>query len=506
MPKILSLRWTFLLSFLTIVVLASTSGLVNYLAERAILDQFTEVVEVSSPAVVALNRVNTIVVTIQGEATSAAAFGSGDADMLEHNLEEIEEGRATLDYWLTQYEQAAPGAGAESLRRLSTQVVDASEELVNISLSGGTDTALLNKLEELEEYEETYFFLVNSLLDTKRVEFDDQLAAAISTANDARDTTLIVLAISIIGAVMIGLFIADQTVRPILRLQRVAEQIRAGQPIDHTAKFPNNEVGVLAVEFYRMADALEQKAEEAKAASAFKTQLLARVSHELRTPLGAVIGIAGMLASDGLRAEQRELVTFILKYSGELEDMVNELLEQSRWEISGKGRKLKVVDISPRTMLEEVTTKCSTRATEKQVNLITDIADDLPQTVEADATKLRQILNNLVTNAIKFTDEGSVTVRGYVPIAGQWAFDVTDTGSGIPHTDTDRIFEPFRQVDETDTRPQKGVGLGLAIVKQFVEAMGGSITVHSTVGQGSTFTVMLPTMMKQRAQREQHYG
>ena len=128
----------------------------------------------------------------------------------------------------------------------------------------------------------------------------------------------------------------------------------------------------------------------------------------------------------------------------------------------------------------------------KELELTSHIADGLPAILFGDRQRLHQILVNLVGNAIKFTDEGTVRVRAYRLDADRWALEVSDTGRGIPPEAHPHIFEPFRHADESPTRDYGGAGLGLSIVKQLAEMMGGKITLKSGVGRGSTFTVVLP--------------
>jgi signal transduction histidine kinase len=122
----------------------------------------------------------------------------------------------------------------------------------------------------------------------------------------------------------------------------------------------------------------------------------------------------------------------------------------------------------------------------------------MPQSMSGDSKRLHQILVNLVSNAIKFTKQGGITVRLYCPDAAHWAIDVADTGPGIPEEAQTYIFEPFRQIDGSATREHKGFGLGLAIVKQLVELMGGDVRINSELGRGSTFIVTVPSVPPQQ--------
>lgn len=239
--------------------------------------------------------------------------------------------------------------------------------------------------------------------------------------------------------------------------------------------------------------ALALARDQALEANRLKTELLAKVSHELRTPLGAILGFAELLEVNTygpLSEKQRQVTTKIINSTHYLTTLVNELLDQAQLEA---GRlKLNVHSFAPANLVDDTLTKLSVLARTKGLSLTSDIATDVPATLFGDAARLQQILVNLVSNAIKFTQRGGVRVKLYCPDADYWALRVSDTGPGIPAEAQTYIFEPFRQVDGSITRAHAGTGLGLSIVKQLTTLMGGEITLESKVGQGSTFTVYLP--------------
>jgi signal transduction histidine kinase len=176
--------------------------------------------------------------------------------------------------------------------------------------------------------------------------------------------------------------------------------------------------------------------------------------------------------------------------SKRLLSIVNDLLDQAQ--IEAGTLKLKVAPFSPSDLTNDVVSVMDVLAQAKDLQLTTHIADDVPATLPSDQQRLHQILINLVGNAIKFTEEGSIWVRIYRPSATQWALEVEDTGCGIPLEAQSYIFDPFQQVDGSATRTHSGSGLGLSIVRQLTTLMGGEITLKSQVGKGSTFTVTLP--------------
>ncbi len=229
-----------------------------------------------------------------------------------------------------------------------------------------------------------------------------------------------------------------------------------------------------------------------------KSAFVSRVSHELRTPLNAILGYADMLrekvygpVTDG----QRSTLDRITVNARRQLSIVNDLLDQAQ--IEAGTIKLRIEPFAPTDLIEDVMSVLDVLAQSKGLELTHHIEADVPDSLPGDRQRLQQILINLVGNAIKFTDEGSVQVRIYRPNPSHWAMEVTDTGCGIPLDAQSYIFEPFRQVDGSATRKHAGSGLGLAIVKQLIHLMGGEVTLKSKVGQGSTFTVILPLVPMQ---------
>jgi PAS domain S-box-containing protein len=240
-------------------------------------------------------------------------------------------------------------------------------------------------------------------------------------------------------------------------------------------------------------EALRIAYDQALEASRAKSQLLAKVSHELRTPLGGILGYAELL-QDGtfgpLQETQKKAADEILQSAHYLALMVNELLDEAQ--IQAHTATLQEDWFSPATLLEQAISGMGMLAQKKGLEFTTSIDSRLPRELYGDDRRLRQILINLIGNAIKFTKEGRVGVRLQCPDSGHWVIQVTDTGIGIPEEAHSSIFEPFKQANNAITRENRGIGLGLSITKQLVELMGGRILVESQVGAGSTFTVLLP--------------
>ncbi len=262
-------------------------------------------------------------------------------------------------------------------------------------------------------------------------------------------------------------------------------------------------LGLVAIPAYlaSLLRALTRASEEARRANAAKTRFLANMSHEFRTPLNGIVGMSELLVTTKLSPEQRECAEVIQTASRSLLVLIEDVLDISAIE-AGKLRRFDM-DFSLKQLLGGIQTMLQQAASAKNLDFEIDISESVPDALNGDANHLRQILVNLVGNAIKFTERGRVTLRVLVleslPSKLQLRFSVTDTGIGIPQEAQQRIFRAFEQVDSSQSRRFGGTGLGTTIAKSLTELLGGSLLFESEVGRGSHFWADIPFLPAQQA-------
>lgn len=243
----------------------------------------------------------------------------------------------------------------------------------------------------------------------------------------------------------------------------------------------------------RQAEVLESAKQKAEEANRLKSMFLANISHEVRTPLNGILGMTDLLLDTSLDTDQQDLVETARTNAESLLVIINDLLDFSKME-AGK-LELQLIEFSLRKVVEESLDTLAVRAHSKNLELICDYGPAVPDKFIGDPVRMRQILVNLLANAVKFTEQGEVTIRvkehSRQGGGAQLELAVSDTGIGIPPDKHQRVFAPFEQADGSHTRKYGGTGLGLAITAELVAKMNGSVILASTVGVGSTFSVQL---------------
>jgi signal transduction histidine kinase len=343
----------------------------------------------------------------------------------------------------------------------------------------------------------------------------DEAAADLKHAQDIGRTIQLVIAVLVLVLGLSLAFVMGRIIsQPLTRLTSIARIMAGGNYQQRIHLTRQDEVGQLARAFNEMADAIQANEvalrgqaerlaqtnedlllarQQADDANRLKSEFVATMSHELRTPLNAIIGYSQIILSGmtgDLDAKQHRFMGRIFSNSCDLLRLIDDILDLSR--IEAGRMELVRKPFAVKSWLDDIVQEVQPKADEKPVALLTEIDRQMPPVIVGDADRLRQIALNLLTNAFKFTEQGTVKIRLQRRESEAWELIVSDTGIGIPPHAQEYIFEEFRQVDGTTQRKHGGSGLGLAIVRHLARSMSGTVRLQSEVGQGSTFTVRLP--------------
>jgi signal transduction histidine kinase len=340
--------------------------------------------------------------------------------------------------------------------------------------------------------------------------FVEQLPAAkiLGELNNAPVVILFVAVASLVIAIGTSMFINYSMVRPMMHVSAAMEAVGNGQR-DVMLPYNNrlDEIGTLSRTFEKMTSDLataynqlqirtrdlEAANKVAREANRLKSEFLSTMSHELRTPLNSIVGFTDILLTGkpgALTPTQQMFLERVAGNNKRLLKLINDILDLSRIEA---GR-MEIVPITynPREMLERVAAQSSALFANKNLKFEVKLGDNMPSSVVGDRDRVEQVVVNLLSNAAKFTKEGSVELNAARTKNNTWIIEVKDTGIGIAPHALEMIFEPFRQVDGSTSRQHGGSGLGLAIVRELCQMMNGQLQVQSELGKGSTFTVTLP--------------
>lgn len=391
----------------------------------------------------------------------------------------------------------------ESYIKPGVQIVDTKWSYVSSLPSGGTyETTLYdNSPQERmlvawrldEENGTTPYFNILLTLETREA-YADELGALAGRAGILALTALIGIAC----AWLLGRW---ALIRPLNSMVKTLHLLEYGDLAARTSlRGMGGELGVFSQAFDEMALALEQRTadltrakKEADQANMVKSEFLANMSHEIRTPMNAIIGMAYMAMKTNLDSRQRNYVSKIYSSANALLSILNDILDFSKLEAGSVS--IDKVAFSIDDILNNISTMSAQTAEDKQLEMLFYVAPNVPQTLQGDPLRLNQILTNLVSNAIKFTEKGEIMVS-CIRIADKrdeqnrvcLQFVVQDTGIGISEEHLKRLFTPFTQADGSITRRYGGTGLGLVITRSLVDLMGGEIRLESTLGEGTKIT------------------
>lgn len=304
----------------------------------------------------------------------------------------------------------------------------------------------------------------------------------------------------VLAVILVAVWLASLLTQRVTHLSQGLARIEAGDLSHRLEKTSDDEMGALAQAINHMADSVQesfQKLEDAKlqaeSANRMKSGFLSSVSHELRTPLNGILGFSELLQSDLKDPDQRAYAQAIHSSGSHLLELVNEVLDLAKIEAGRLGLNIQDTDLA--RLIAETVAGHRVAAEQKGLRLEESHGPDLPERFLCDPLRLRQVLNNLLHNAVKFTDSGRVAlaVTREEDGDGAWLrFAVSDTGPGIPEDLQAVIFDKFNQAEKFMEREHGGAGLGLSLVRQLVTLMDGRLGLDSTVGEGSTFYALLP--------------
>ena len=514
---------TRLLAFAAVsVLLVCAAGYLGIANGRRVRDTQRETLINSGPVIQQLETIKFAGLRIISAATDYGLFRLEDpilnASRMRDEETEILDATKALNASLERTRAMWERAGwdrseIERMERASDRIKALS---LGIRSDGGRGPSIVQRHQEFEDAERQFVTLVDAVTNERRQILLAQNAAMVDTTGRA-----IYLSVAGLGAcalfILVGAIVVGHSIaRPVSLLQRGAIRIGAGDWNTMIAIERGDEFGELAHSLNQMASdlknlhterdqataALVQAKEAAEEANRAKSEFLANMSHEIRTPMNGIIGMTELALNTPLSAAQRDYLQTVHRSAELLLVILNDVLDFSKIE-AGKLQ-MESIEFSMRQMLDETLKPFALRAHEKRCELLVDIRSSVPDVLIGDPHRLRQVLANLVSNAIKFTDRGEVVVRVErtrlrEDNRASLRFSVIDTGVGISHEKQATIFRAFTQGDGSTTRQYGGTGLGLSICQQLVELMDGRIWVESEPQRGSAFHFVVTLPVSERA-------
>lgn len=421
-----------------------------------------------------------------------------DERLLQSSLRQLHQFRYDLERveFVSRDEVELFGRIKEEHEKLITIVT----KVVELTRAGEVADALQLRLTQAVPLSDRLERLTNEMVNRAEAEMVAQTDESMDAYRTSR-WVVIGFAMGSIGlALLLGYAISRSLMDPVKTIEKRLMKIASGD-FSKRIEVPNkDELGVLAQHLNRMSKELEGLYQQIETTSQHKSAFLANISHELRTPLNAIIGYSEMLMEDAKGAGQSDLIPDLQKIwsSGKhLLSLINDILDLSKIEAGKMEILAEKFDIE--SIVEEVANTVRPLAEKNGNKLEIQCADNIG-TMNTDMTKVRQTLFNLLSNACKFTERGTIRLEAACDTveAIDWlTLRITDTGIGMTEEQISRIFQPFSQAETRTTKKYGGTGLGLAITRQFCEMMGGEVTVKSKYGKGTTFSVRLPMKMNE---------
>ncbi len=489
----MKLKTKFILGFLVLSLFIAVVGRLHIHLGGQAIDNYDALVDEVVPTVISLGELKAALLKMQREIFSNI--------LIENESEVFQLANERQKKWQNQYFMTSKKPEDKQIvyevSQIETAVYQLGLDLIQ-EKKKGSQTGLRRVKESLERTAER----LNQVIDRAIAQRTEELGRGYASADLAARRSLwianTIFIAMVFFAVAIGFLLARSIVRPIGKLREAAEKLGRGDLKSRVQVESGDEIGSLADTFNRMAQNLDESSrrlrlarDEAERANRLKSEFMRNTSHELRTPMAIIIGMNDLILDSGLNQEQQECAEAVKNASENLSRLINDLLDFSK---SSTGQlTLKESPFDLHQVCDKVVSAHLARAKDKGLALTLDFPDSVPRQVLGDPGRTVQMLTVLIENAIKFTDNGSVTlkVRADAEAVGKSRFHLTveDTGIGISPENLAHLFEDLTQLDGSTTRRYGGLGLGLSICSQLVQLMQGKIWAESVPGKGSAFHV-----------------